>query len=438
MAHSNIIYEHTRALCSFKSGHFMTVVDTDATTRFIVYTYDYKHRRINTRDWMMHRASNHKSTAVTMASYVHGNPIDDVLHETPFWLGLWMLTLTKTTTFAMMANAAGMSVQWKVWLCFIISFWCERTPAIDIWKHSVKRAEYMASGLRHRTASLTTYRGRMLLFTVLFVGFIWAFAITGMLHSWYNVLVIFTVTSFIRYCIDIQRTGVPAHNAVAWASRITLATTAHVSFSCLCVYELASFGINQRSVIFVLLEFAFMCLLRHPLRYYISRLLVGNIYRHPSSIRRYMTLSIDLGITTGLYCTTSLPMILAMGTLMCVIDSIVRSSQMYSVRTLVSIEAVPWTHLVGLCIALPIDIHRGGVMIWYERTMMAVLIACMSLLSIYTTQYVVDLSTPVRRRRVKRQRPRFIEQRLVCVLQTASTAFAIAASLISISHTARN
>lgn len=347
--------------------------------------------------------------------------------STPDWAMSLTMALLKTSITAYLFEMLDASTDWRVWTCFLLSFWLERNPEP---RADITTEHLLSVSERRRLA--WEYRGRMLLFSVVAMGALWVLQLQRALSHWYQVLVAFTVVSVVRLFIRMRRCTANGWAAAYWAVRIGLAAMLHTTFACFVVSRLASADQRGQLWVWIVVEFMVYATTRYVLRILVAYLMVGTVMKHPFVIRRFCSVVTDMGLLTGMYCLADLELITLLSCVLVIVDGVV--------VTLLSREPIPfrlvhdntstlWLHLLSITVALPVDLLRGGLLAWYQRLLVCVTVACATMFAQLSLCVHMDLSLgklmPLRSYGIALS----VEKHSEWALQIASTAFAIIGTL---------
>lgn len=345
----------------------------------------------------------------------------------PTWIASIAATLVKTHVMAAVFTAVRVSTSWRIWVCFMLSFWMEQNP--------FPRTDVTVTRIHtetERRADAGAYRGRLLLFSIVSFGVLWVMQIQHSLATWYEVLLAFTCASSIKLYIELRRISNDSWRALRWATRISLAATCHVTFSCIAVSRLASVDSRGQEWWWLLMEFLVYAVGRYAVRFGVAYLMIGTVMQHPYVIRRYYTIVTDLGLLTGLYCLGDLEQILALACVLVMVDGAVvslLSKDTLPMRIVHDNTSVLWLHMLSITLALPIDLVRGGLFVWYQRLLVCLFSACATMLVQLATcaRFDVPIHSLIPTNTKSVVLP--IERHGEWALQIGSTAFAIIGTL---------
>lgn len=345
----------------------------------------------------------------------------------PAWVAVLATTLLKTTLTAFAFTSTGLPTAWRVWVCFMFSFWLESNP-----KPRVELTLERVHTETQQRRDIWEYRGRMLLLSLLSFGVLWVMQLQRALATWYEVLFAFTIASVARLCIELRLVTSTSWAAFRWASRIALATTCHVSFSCFVVSRLASADDRAQRWWWLGLEFLVYCTARYVVRFVVAYLSLGTVQQHPFVIRRYYTIATDIGVCTGLYCLGDLEVIFALACMLTLVDGIVvpmLARDGLPIKLIHANTSVLWIHLLCITLALPVDLVRGGLFAWYQRLLVCVYTAVATMILQISTCLLGGIDIAVL---VPIEQARFIipiEKQTEWGMQIGSTAFAVIGTL---------
>lgn len=355
--------------------------------------------------------------------------------HTPQWVAVLGMTLMKTCATAYAFELIRVSVAWRVWVCFLVSFWLERNP-----RPRVEITDDLLLAVSERRRLAWEYRGRMLLFSIVAMGTLWVLQLQQALSRWYQVLVAFTAVSVLRLFISMRRFTTTGWAAMYWSARIGLAALLHTTFACFAVSRLASADQRGQLWLWIAVEFVVYATGRYALRLAVAYLMVGAVMKHPFLIRRFCTVVTDMGLLTGLYCLGDLELIAILACLLVIVDGVA--------VTLLSREAIPfrlihdntstlWLHLLAITVALPVDLLRGGLLAWYQRSLVCLSVASGTMIvQLWLCAHMSVALTrlmPLRSYGISLS----VEKHSEWALQIASTAFAIIGTLYATQSTRR-
>lgn len=368
--------------------------------------------------------------------------LNDYERITPAWVFVVFVSLMKLAVVGVVLGAIDLSQVQQMWCLFVLSFLAER-PLLVTEAQVPQIGDTMLYSER-RQADISYY-GRMLLFTIISVGLLWLVGLAGLVTAWYQVLALFTVASFIKYLINMNRWRLPRATALWWASRCTLGVTLHVMWSCYIISRLAQPGVSSRAV--HIIESVFLGSLRHFIRYATLSVLLGTVRKHPYTMRRYLASAVDVAYYAGLFSIGDTVVVFTVCHVVLVVDCVVTALMPRSHIKVFSPVATMWSAILGIVIVIPADMHFAGVVIVMQRVLIAVYLGGVALILHGLLGYfaeerlqrgvwcpgVVDVGRSLSERLlldVYDAMP--YDDNMSWLMQTMSTAFAIVATLVSL------